>query len=81
MGTWDGMIVVWKDLIRRYGSRGNEKRSPIHVYDVVRMMGESQIIRRDLSASADDDGFDDVVETNNSDNGPDGRWLAGESWY
>ena len=43
------------------------------------MMEELQIISGDLKASADDDGFDDVVATDNSDNGPDGRWSAGES--
>ena len=59
-------------LICRDGSRGNEEKSPIHVYDMVRMMGESQIIRGDSSAIADNDGFDDVVETDDSDNGPDG---------
>ena len=34
------------------------------------MMGESQIIRGDLGARADDKGFDDAVETDDSDNGP-----------
>ena len=55
------MRVVWRALICRNGSRGNEEKSPIHVYDMVLMMGESQIIRGDLGASADDGGFDDVV--------------------
>ena len=32
-----------------------------------------------MSARVDDDGFDDGVETDDSDNRPDGRWLAGES--
>ena len=45
VGTWNGMIVGWRALIRHDGSRNNEKKSPIHVYDVVRMMEEWQIIR------------------------------------
>ena len=68
--TLDELIVVWRALIRHDGSRGNEEKSPIHVDDVVRMMGESQIITGDLGARADDEGFDDAVETDDSDNGP-----------
>ena len=73
------MIVVWRTLIRRDGSRGYEEKSPIHVYDVVRMMGQSQNMRRDSSARDDNGKCDDVVETDDSDNGPDGRWSTGES--
>ena len=42
------------------------------------MMEESQIVIGDLSARADDDEFDDVMEAEDSDNGPDGLWSAGE---
>ena len=55
------------------------KKSPIRVYDVVRMIGESLIIRGDLSARADDDGFDNAVKIDDSDNVLDGCWSAGES--
>ena len=72
--TLDELIVVWRARIRRGGSRGNEEKSPIYVYDVVRMMGESQIIRGDLGVIADDDRFDVADGTDNSDNGPDERW-------
>ena len=43
------------------------------------MMGESQIIRGVTGASADDDGFDVAEETDDSDNGPEGRWSTEES--
>ena len=53
-----------------------KEKSPVHVYDVVRVMGELQIIWRDSDSNHR---FDDVVDTDDSDNGADGRWLANES--
>ena len=79
MDTLEELIVVWRALIRCDGSRGNEQKSPIHFYDVVRMMGESKIIKGNNGASADDDGCDIAEGTDYSDNGPDGHWSTEET--
>ena len=43
------------------------------------MMGASQVIQGDSIARSSNDGFGNVVETDDNDNGPDRRWSANES--
>jgi hypothetical protein len=37
---YDGMIVAYRALLKQDGSPGNEEKAPIHIADVVKMMGE-----------------------------------------
>ena len=37
---YDGMIVAYRALVKQDGSPGNEEKAPIHIADVVEMMGE-----------------------------------------
>ena len=36
---YDGMIVAYRALLKQDGSSGNEEKSPIHIADVIEMMG------------------------------------------
>ena len=39
VGEWKGHIVIWRAAVNAAGRPGNEEKAPIHVADVVRMMG------------------------------------------
>ena len=40
--------MVWRALVNEDGRRGNEEKSPIHVADVVRIMGNERQLIEDL---------------------------------
>ena len=41
VGEWKGHVVVWRAAILQSGTLENTEKLPIHVVDVLRMMGRS----------------------------------------